>query len=310
MGRIFDNILEVIGNTPLVQLRKVGSETGARILVKLESLNPGGSVKSRTAWWMIEQAERQGKLHPDSIIVEPTSGNQGIGIAMVAAVKGYKARIIMPECMSKERRSLIQAYGAEVVLIPLGQDIGDTIDACIAKARQMAAEDPRVFVPQQFENPNNPDIHWRTTGPEILEAVGGPIDAFIAGIGTGGTITGVGEVLRKANPSVRIVAVEPANAAILSGGRLGMHRQEGIGDGLIPAILNTDIITDIIIVEDKDALATTRRLAREEGILAGVSSGANTWAAVEMARRLGPGSTVVTVLPDTGERYLSTDLFS
>ncbi len=310
MARIAEDILEAIGGTPLVKLRRIGAETGARILVKIESMNPGGSIKSRTAWWMIEQAERSGKLRPDSIIVEPTSGNQGIGIAMVAAVKGYRVRIIMPECMSKERQALIRAYGAEVVLTPSGDNIGETIDACLSTARKMAAEDPRVFVPQQFENPNNPDVHRRSTGREILEAVDGQIDAFVAGIGTGGTITGVGEILRDANPQVRIVAAEPTNAAILQGCCIGIHHQEGIGDGLIPAILNREIITDLITVSDEDAITTTRRLAREEGILAGVSSGTNAWAAVEMAKRLGPGSTIVTVLADTGERYLSTNLFS
>lgn len=307
---VADSLLEAIGNTPLVRLRRIGAETGAAILVKPEGLNPGGSIKSRTAWWMIERAERAGRLRPDSIIVEPTSGNQGIGIAMVAAIKGYSVRIVMPECMSRERRLLIQAYGAEVVLVPQGRDIAETIDACITTARQMAADDPRVFIPQQFENPDNPEIHRLTTGPEILRATGGQVDAFVAGIGTGGTITGVGEVLRESNPCVRIVAVEPANGAILSRGKVGMHRQEGIGDGLIPPILNRSLITDVMVVEDEDAVATARRLAREEGILAGVSSGANVWAAVEMARRLGSEMTVVTILPDTGERYLSTDLFS
>lgn len=308
MGICLD-VLEALGNTPLIQLGRVGGEGRARVLAKLEALNPGGSIKSRTAMAMIEAAEKAGLLRPDSIIVEPTSGNQGIGLAMVAAVRGYRARLIMPDCASEERRKLVEAYGAEAVMVPTGGDIGAAIRACIELAQRMKKEDPRVFVPQQFQNPANPEVHRRTTGQEILEQVGGPIDAFVAGIGTGGTLTGVGEALRARFPDVIVAAVEPENAAILSGGPIGEHEQQGIGDGLIPEVLNQGLIDRVMVVSDCDALATARLLARREGLMVGVSSGANVWAALELARELGPGKTVVTILADTAERYFSTALF-
>ncbi|NPV71022.1 MAG: cysteine synthase A [Firmicutes bacterium] len=309
MPRIAGTLLEAIGGTPLVELRRVRPKNRTRILAKMEAVNPGGSIKSRTALGMIEAAERRGLLHPDSIIVEPTSGNQGIGLAMVAAVKGYKAIIVMPETMSIERRRLIRAYGAQIVLTPDCGDMQKTFEACIRKAYDLRDNDPRVFIPQQFENPANPDIHRRTTGPEIMEQVGEPISAFVAGVGTGGSLTGVGESLKEKCPGVIIVAVEPDNAAVLSGGKMGNHIQQGIGDGMIPPVLNTSVIDRVITVADEDARNTARRLAREEGLLVGVSSGSNVWAALTLAEELGDGKTIVTVLPDTGERYLSTGLF-
>lgn len=302
------NVLAAVGRTPLVHLGRM-ARAGAQVLLKLESLNPGGSIKTRSALGMIEAAEADGKLRPDSIIVEPTSGNQGIGMALVGAVKGYRVRIVMPETMSLERRRIIQAYGAELVLTPAGATIDETFAICIARAQEMAAQDPRVFIPQQFENPANPDIHARTTAQEILEQVGGPIHALVAAIGTGGTITGVARALKQIHPQLRVVAVEPATAAILSGGPIGTHAQQGIGDGFIPKVLRTALIDQVVTVTDDDALATTRRLAREEGILAGVSSGSNVWAAMKVAAGMRPEETVVTFNPDTGERYLSTALW-
>ena len=306
---IYQNILDAIGHTPIVQLNRIVPKDAARVLVKYEGLNVGGSIKTRVAYNMIQDAIRQGKITKDTIIVEPTSGNQGIGLALVGAVLGYKVRIIMPDSVSVERRKLMRHYGAEVVLVHDAGNIGDAIEACLQTAMRMQAEDPNVYVPQQFVNPANPMIHRHQTGLEILEQVGGPIDGFCSGIGTGGTITGIGETLKALNPQMEIWAVEPANAAILAGGTVGTHLQMGIGDGLIPEILNQNIYEHIYIVSDEEALETARLLAREEGLMCGISSGTNVAAAIQLAKKLGPGKTVVTVLPDTAERYFSTPLF-
>ncbi|MGE5485160.1 MAG: cysteine synthase A [Ignavibacteriales bacterium] len=304
------SVLEAVGNTPLIELCKIERGTGARILAKLEAVNPGGSIKSRTALGMIEAAERDGKLRPDSIVVEATSGNQGIGIAMVAAAKGYRAIICMPENMSEERKALIRAYGAELRLVPAGHDIQEAILGAKKAAEDLAANDPRVFLAGQFSNPANPEMHRRTTAREILEQVDGPIAAFCAGVGTGGSLTGIGEVIKAKYPDALVAAVEPANAAILSGGKkMAHHVQQGIGDGMIPEVLNTSIYDEVIVVTDEDAVATAKRLAREEGLFVGVSSGSNVWAAAQLAKRLGDGKIVVTLLPDTGERYLSCGVF-
>ena len=306
---ICNSILDALGNTPLIRLSRMADPNGAEILVKFEGLNVGGSIKTRTAYNMILAAEREGKITPDTIIVEPTSGNQGIGLALVGAVRGYKTKIIMPDSVSEERRKLVEHYGAEVILIHDAGNIGDCIEECLQTALRMQREDPHVFVPQQFENPNNVDIQRKQTGVEILEQVNGPIHGFCSGIGTGGTITGIGETLKAANPDMEIWAVEPEHAAILSGGSIGTHLQMGIGDGLIPAILNQNIYNDICIVKDEEALSTAKRLASEEGIMCGISSGTNVAAAIKLAKKLGKGKTVVTVLPDTAERYFSTPLF-
>ena len=306
---VYQNILDAIGHTPIVQLNRIVPKDAARVLVKYEGLNVGGSIKTRVAYNMIQDAIRQGKITRDTVIVEPTSGNQGIGLALVGAVLGYKVRIIMPDSVSVERRKLMRHYGAEVVLVHDAGNIGDAIEACLQTAMQMQAEDPNVYVPQQFVNPANPMIHRHQTGLEILEQVGGPIDGFCSGIGTGGTITGIGETLKALNPQMEIWAVEPDNAAILAGGTVGTHLQMGIGDGLIPEILNQNIYGHIYIVSDEEALETARLLAREEGLMCGISSGTNVAAAIQLARKLGPGKTVVTVLPDTAERYFSTPLF-
>ncbi len=306
---IYNNILDAIGHTPIVQLNHMVPENAARVLVKYEGLNVGGSVKTRVAYNMIRDAEKRGILSKDSIIVEPTSGNQGIGLALVGAVLGYKVRIIMPDSVSIERKKIMQHYGAEVVLIHDEGNIGDAIAKCLETALQMEKDDPRVFVPQQFENPANPMIHRHQTGLEILEQVGGPIDGFCSGIGTGGTITGIGETLKALNPDMTIWAVEPENAAILAGGTVSAHIQMGIGDGLIPEILNTEIYEDIYIVSDEEALTTARDLASKEGLMCGISSGTNVAAAIKLAEKLGKGKTVVTILPDTAERYFSTPLF-
>ena len=307
---VYDNILEAIGNTPVIRLCKMPEEGSAQVLVKMEALNVGGSIKTRTALNMIEQAERDGLIGEDTIIVEPTSGNQGIGLALVGAVKGYKTIIIMPDSVSEERRKLVRQYGAEVVLIHDAGDIGACIDECLKTALRMRDEDPRVFVPQQFENPNNTLTHKKYTALEIMAQVAGPIDGFCSGIGTGGTITGIGEVLRAQYPDIEIWAAEPENAAILAGGTVGTHMQMGIGDGIIPDILNTEIYDNIYIVTDEEALETSRRLAREEGLMVGISAGTNVAAALKLAKKLGKGKTVVTVLPDTAERYFSTPLFA
>lgn len=307
---IYDNILQAIGHTPMLRLNKLNSDPdSAEILVKFEGLNVGGSIKTRTAYNMIKQAEKEGKINKDTIIVEPTSGNQGIGLALVGAVKGYKTIIIMPDSVSEERRLLVKHYGAEVVLIHDAGDIGACIDECLQTALRMAKENDKVFVPQQFENKNNTLAHKNHTALEIMEQVAGPIHGFCSGIGTGGTITGIGEVLKAQYPDMEIWAVEPEHAAILAGGNIGTHIQMGIGDGIIPDILNTSIYDDIYIVTDEEALNTAKDLARVEGIMCGISSGTNVAAALKLAKKLGKGKTVVTVLPDTAERYFSTPLF-
>lgn len=306
---IYNNVLEAIGHTPIIQLNKLPDPDGARVLVKFEGLNVGGSVKTRTAFNMISRAEQEGLLKPDSVIVEPTSGNQGIGLALVGAVKGYRTVIIMPDSVSQERRFLVEHYGAEVILVHDEGNIGDCIEMCVEKAARMAAENPKVFVPQQFENEANPMVHRHHTGLEILEQVAGPIDGFCSGIGTGGTITGIGETLKAQNPQIEIWAVEPENAAILAGGTVGTHIQMGIGDGIIPKVLNQQIYDDIYIVTDEEALQTAKDLASKEGLMCGISSGTNVAAALKLARKLGKGKTVVTILPDTAERYFSTPLF-
>ena len=298
-----------MGNTPLIRLNRMTEEGSAQILVKFEGLNVGGSIKTRTAYNMIKDAEEKGLIKEDTIIVEPTSGNQGIGLALVGAVRGYKTRIIMPDSVSEERRKLMKHYGAEVVLIHDAGNIGECIEECLNTAMRMAREDPRVFVPQQFANPANPAVHRSQTALEILEQADCPIDGFCSGIGTGGTITGIGEVLKEKNPDMEIWAVEPEHAAILSGGSIGTHLQMGIGDGVIPEILNTGIYDDICIITDDEAIRTSRDLASKEGIMCGISSGTNVAAAIKLARKLGEGKTVVTILPDTAERYFSTPLF-
>lgn len=306
---IYNTILDAMGHTPIIRLNRMNKPGNAQVLVKFEGLNVGGSIKSRTAYNMILAAEEKGLIHEDTIIVEPTSGNQGIGLALVGAVRGYKTIIIMPDSVSEERRKLVRHYGAEVRLIHDAGNIGECIEECLQTALRMAREDPRVYVPQQFENPANPMVHRHYTGLEILEQVAGPIDGFCSGIGTGGTITGIGEVLKAQNPDMTIWAVEPEHAAILSGGSIGTHLQMGIGDGVIPAILNQKIYDDIYIVTDEEAIQTAKDLASKEGIMCGISSGTNVAAALKLAEQLGEGKTVVTVLPDTAERYFSTPLF-
>lgn len=306
---IYNNILEAVGHTPMVQLNRMVPEGSARVLVKFEGVNIGGSIKTRTALNMIEEAEKKGLLSPDSIVVEPTSGNQGIGLALVGAVKGYRTIIIMPDSVSEERRKLVRHYGAEVKLIHDAGDIGACIDECLQTALRMQEKNPKVFVPQQFANQDNTMAHKNFTAREILEQVDGPIHGFCSGIGTGGTITGIGEVLKEANPDMEIWAVEPENAAILAGGTIGTHLQMGIGDGIIPDILNCNIYDNIYIITDEEALSISKRLAKEEGLMCGISSGTNVAAALKLAQKLGSGKTVVTVLPDTAERYFSTPLF-
>ena len=306
---IFNNVLDAIGHTPLIQLNRMVEPDMARILVKYEGVNIGGSIKTRVAYMMLEEAEMRGDIGPGSIIVEPTSGNQGIGLALVCAVKGYKASIIMPDSVSEERRKLVEHYGAQVIVVHDDGDIGKAIDECIKIAEDMKNEDERVYVPQQFENIDNLRTHRNHTALEIAEDAGCHIHGFVSGIGTGGTISGIGQTLKRLYPDIEIWAVEPENAAILSGGGIGSHLQMGIGDGLIPAILDMTIYDEICMVSDDEALETARRLAREEGLMCGVSSGTNVAAARRLAAKLGPGKTVVTVLPDTGERYFSTPLF-
>lgn len=306
---IYNNVLEAVGHTPMFRLNRMNSPENAQILVKYEGLNIGGSIKTRTALNMIETAEREGKIKQDTIIVEPTSGNQGIGLALVGAIRGYKTIIIMPDSVSEERRKLVQHYGAEVILIHDDGNIGKCIEECLNTALKMAEEDEKVYIPEQFSNPANPAAHHHHTGLEILEQVAGPIDGFCSGIGTGGTISGVGEVLKAQNPDITIWAVEPEHAAILAGGTVGTHLQMGIGDGIIPQNLNQAIYDDIYIVTDEEAIQTAKDLARLEGLMCGISSGTNVAAALKLAKKLGKGKTVVTILPDTAERYFSTPLF-
>ncbi|GFR38434.1 cysteine synthase [Insulibacter thermoxylanivorax] len=308
MAKLVQNITQLIGDTPLVRLNRVVPEDSAEIYVKLEYQNPGASVKDRIAISMVEAAEQEGKLKPGGTIVEPTSGNTGIGLAMVAAAKGYRAILVMPDTMSMERRNLLRAYGAELVLTPGAEGM----KGAIRKAEEIVAENPDYFMPQQFKNLANVKIHRETTGPEIVEAIknhDGKLDAFVAGIGTGGTITGAGSVLREHFPDIKIYAVEPAASPVLSGGQPGPHKIQGIGAGFVPDILDTGIYDEVITVENEQAFETSRRVAREEGILGGISSGAAIFAALKVAKELGKGKRVVAVLPSNGERYLSTPLY-
>ncbi len=293
------NILQAIGNTPMV---RIGKLTSAPIYAKAEFLNPGGSIKDRVALHMIETAERDGRLTPDSIIVEPTSGNTGIGLAFVGVQKGYRVRIVMPENMSEERKKIIRAFGGELVLTPADKSLTGAIE----KAEELEREDPRVFVPQQFENPANPEIHYLTTAKEIWEQMEGKVAAFVAGVGSGGTLAGVGKFLKEKRRDIHLVAVEPKNSSAILGDEPGLHQIQGIGDGFVPKILDVSIIDDVVTVSDEDAIETTRRLARDEGLLVGTSSGANIWAAMEISRQI--GGNIVTVLPDRAERYFSTSL--
>lgn len=306
---MYRNILEAMGHTPLIRLNRIVPPGSAQVLVKYEGLNVGGSIKSRTALAMLDAAEREGRLTPASTIVEATSGNQGVGLAMAGAVRGYKVVLVMPDSCSRERGLLMKQYGAELKLIHDEGDIGECIARCMEEVRQMASADPSVFVPNQFSNPSNPLIHEETTAREILDGADGRIDGFCAGVGTGGTLTGIGHALRLANPAVVIRAVEPENAALLSGGEVGAHIQMGIGDGIIPDVLDQSLYDGVFVIRDEEAVSAARRLAKEEGILCGISGGANTVAALSLAKELGPGKTVVTILPDTGERYFSTALF-
>ena len=306
---IYNNILEAMGHTPMIKLNRMNKKGNADVLVKFEGLNVGGSIKTRTAYNMIRHAEMEGKINENTIIVEPTSGNQGIGLALVGAVKGYRTIIIMPDSVSEERRKLVNHYGAEVKLIHDDGDIGKCIQECLDTALRMAEEDENVFVPQQFANVNNIGAHKYHTALEILKQSAVKIDGFCSGIGTGGTITGIGEALKAQYPDMVIWAVEPENAAILAGGNIGTHLQMGIGDGIIPDILNQNIYDDIYIVTDEEAIQTAKDLASKEGIMCGISSGTNVAAALKLAEKLGEGKTVVTILPDTAERYFSTPLF-
>jgi cysteine synthase A len=301
----YNNITELIGNTPLVRLNRIPDATGAEIFVKVESFNPGGSVKDRIALSMIEDAEANGKIEKGDTIIEPTSGNTGIGLALVCAVKGYRLILVMSESMSFERRNLLAAYGAELMLTPAKDGMQGAID----KAGEVLKEHPEYFMPNQFENPANPAIHKRTTAVEIWEAMEGRIDAFVAGVGTGGTITGVGGFLKEKNTNIKIVAVEPAGSPVLSGGRPGPHKIQGIGAGFVPKILNRAVIDKIITVSDDDAFKMAKRLAKEEGLLVGISSGANLFGALQVAKEIGEGNRIVTVLPDTGERYFSIEKY-
>ena len=304
-NRIFNNITELIGHTPLVRLNHIVKDGAADILAKLEYFNPGGSVKDRICLEMIEDAERKGLLKKGSTIIEPTSGNTGIGLAMIAAIKKYKCILVMSEAMSLERIYILKFYGAEIILTPASEGMQGAIN----KAEKIFKKTPNSFMPQQFRNQANPGAHRKSTAVEILEATKGHLDAFVAGVGTGGTITGVGEVFKKHNPNIRIIAVEPEGSPVLSGGKAGPHKIQGIGAGFVPEILNRKVIDQIIQVSDKEAFRTAKLLAREEGLFVGISAGAATWAALRVAEGLGKGKTVVTVLPDTGERYFSTQQY-
>lgn len=303
MGRkiIAENIIKLIGNTPMVRLEKIAGPGTAELFAKVEYFNPGGSIKDRICLSMIEDAESKGLLKKNSTIIEPTSGNTGIGLAMISAAKGYKCVLTMPETMSVERIQILKAYGAEVILTPGAEGMA----GAVRRAEEMSVKIPGSFMPQQFKNPANPEAHRRTTAKEIIEALDGRIDAFVAGVGTGGTITGVGEALKKKNPKVKIFAVEPKKSPVLSGGKPGPHKIQGIGAGFVPAVLNRDVLDGIIQVDDEDAFYTARQLAKEEGLFVGISSGAAVWAALKVSVELGKGRKVVTILPDTGERYLS-----
>ncbi|WHH60730.1 cysteine synthase A [Petroclostridium sp. X23] len=303
--RVANYIYELIGQTPMVRLNRLVDEDSAEVLVKLEAFNPGSSVKDRIALNMITDAEEKGLLKPGSVIVEPTSGNTGIGLAMVGAAKGYKVILVMPDTMSMERRLLLKAYGAELVLTPGAEGM----KGAIKKAEELVKENANYFIPQQFQNAANPAVHKKTTAVEILNQTDEKIDAFVAGVGTGGTLTGVGEVLKEKIPSIKVVAVEPENSPVLSGGNPGPHKIQGIGAGFVPEVLNTSVIDEIIKVADEDAFATARKLASEEGMLVGISCGAAVNAALQIAKKLGKGKRVVVIAPDTGERYLSTALF-
>jgi cysteine synthase A len=305
MGGGTADITELIGKTPLVKLNKLSPKRGAAVYAKVEYFNPGGSVKDRICLSMMDDAEKKGLLKPGGTLVEPTSGNTGIGLAMIAAVRGYKLILVMPESMSMERASLLSSYGAQLVLTPAWEGM----KGAIREANSILEQNPNYFMPDQFSNPANPAIHRRTTGPEIWEAMEGKIDAFVAGVGTGGTITGVGEVLKEHNPKTRIVAVEPATSAVLSGGEPGPHKIQGIGAGFVPKVLNRGIIDKIITVTDEDAYRTAKLLAKKEGLLVGISSGANAYAAIQVAEEMSPEARVVTILPDTGERYISIEKY-
>jgi len=300
-NKIINNVTELIGHTPLVRLNRIVNGNMADILAKLEYFNPSGSVKDRICLEMIEDAEKKGLLKGGSTIVEPTSGNTGIGLAMIAAVKGYKCILVMSEAMSLERIYILRTYGAQIVLTPASEGM----QGAITKAEEIIKKTPNSFMPQQFKNPANPQAHRKSTALEILEATKGKLDAFVSGVGTGGTITGVGEVLKKHNQNIKIIAVEPKGSAVLSGGKAGFHRIQGIGAGFVPEILNRSVIDQIIPVEDRDAFRIAKMLAKEEGFFVGISAGAATWAALKVAEDLGKGKTVVVVLPDTGERYFS-----
>lgn len=303
--KIADSVVDLIGQTPMIRLHRLVNPEDADVYIKLESFNPGSSIKDRIAYSMIKAAEEQGLLKPGSVIVEPTSGNTGIGLAMIGAAKGYKVILVMPDTMSLERRNLLKAYGAELILTPGVEGMA----GAVRKAEELKREHPDYFIPQQFENPANPEVHRKTTAVEIYEQMDGHLDAFVAGVGTGGTITGVGEVLKERIPGVKIIAVEPAKSPVLSGGKPGPHGIQGIGAGFVPKVLDRDIIDTIVTVKDEDAMETARLMARQEGILVGISSGAAVFAALQQAKVLGRGHKVVAIAPDTGERYLSTALF-